>query len=137
MKTCNHDAYAQALAALDHATAAPLPSGGAVVHFPGGQPLVITAQTAETWASAAWPELSPEQITVLAGRLVEIADACPVPATRPKVSKEPLRKLTVLLEPDLAHTLMAERARIAAVEGVNVSLTSLATRAMRAGFERP
>lgn len=48
--------------------------------------------------------------------------------------KNPLRKLTVLLEPELAQTIMSERARIAATEGVNVSLTALATRAMRAGF---
>lgn len=50
-------------------------------------------------------------------------------------TKKPLRKLTVLLEPELADALMSERSRIAACEGVNVSLTSLASRAMRAGFE--
>lgn len=49
-------------------------------------------------------------------------------------TKERLRKLTVLLEPDLERQLMGERARIAATEGLTVSLTSLASRAMRAGF---
>ncbi|CDO36018.1 hypothetical protein [Novosphingobium sp. KN65.2] len=43
--------------------------------------------------------------------------------------------MTILLEAELASQLLGERARIAANEGVNVSLTSLATKAMRAGFE--
>ena len=60
----------------------------------------------------------------------------PMHDTRPDLRvKKPLRKLTVLLEPELADALMSERARIAANEGVNVSLTSLATKAMRVGFD--
>lgn len=47
---------------------------------------------------------------------------------------KPLRKLTVLLEPDLEQRLLGERERIAAAEGVKVSLTAIASRAMRDGF---
>lgn len=129
MNTCNHDTYAQALAALDHATAAPLPTGGAVVHFPGGQPLVITAQTAETWASAAWPELGPEQITVLAARLVEIA--APVSALPRRAKPKPM---TVLLDADLEQCLHAERERIGMETGIPVSLSACAVRLLRAGL---
>lgn len=130
MNTCNHDIYAQALAALDQATAAPLPTGGAVVHFPGGQPLVITAQTAETWASAAWPELAPEQITVLAARLVEIASP---------VSNSPAR-FSISVDAKTYRDLEAERQRIAAAAGLRkVSLNNVVNRLLRAGLaaERP
>lgn len=50
-------------------------------------------------------------------------------------SKTGLRKpLTVLLDADLEARLHAERARIEAETGLQVSMTQVAARAMRAGF---
>lgn len=129
MNANTHSLYVQALAELDNATAAPLPHGGAVVQFPGGQPLIITAQTAETWASAAWPGLAPEQITVLAARLAEIAASV---SGSPRRAKP--KPVTVLLDADLEHRLHAERDRIGAETGIPVSLSACAVRLMRAGF---
>jgi hypothetical protein len=124
------DLYAQALAALDQATAAPLPNGEAVVYLPGSQPLIITAQTAETWASAAWPELAPQQITVLAARLVEIAAP---------LSNSPAR-FSISVDAQTLRDLETERERIAASAGLRkVSLNNVINRLLRAGLaaERP
>lgn len=118
-----------ALAAAATATITPLEhSAGFVVHVPGYPPMILTPETAQAWVLATFTGLSDEDAATVAQRLLE---AAPPPVPKPK-----LRKLTVLMEPALAQTLMAERARIAAVEGINVSLSALATRAMRAGFGR-
>jgi len=129
MNTCNHDIYAQALVALEQATAAPVLGGGVVVHYPGGQPLVITPQTAETWASAAWPDLQPEQIAILAARLVEIA--APVSNSPRRAKPKPV---TVLLDADLEQRLRIERERIGSETGIPVSLSACAARLLRAGL---
>lgn len=51
------------------------------------------------------------------------------------MSHTPNRKpLTVLLDSDLVARLHAERARIGAETGLQVSMTQVAARAMRAGF---
>lgn len=44
------------------------------------------------------------------------------------------KPVTVLVDADLLARLQAERARIAAENGLQVSLTQVAARAMRAGF---
>lgn len=44
-------------------------------------------------------------------------------------------KLTVLMDADLFQRLHDERAKIAKATGLNVSMTQVASRAMRAGFD--
>lgn len=52
-----------------------------------------------------------------------------------KATKKEPRKLTILLDPELEKRLHDERARVSKETGFNVSMTQVATRAMRAGFE--
>lgn len=50
-------------------------------------------------------------------------------------AKKEHRKLTILLDAELEQRLHDERERVGKATGFNVSLTQVATRAMRAGFD--
>lgn len=52
-----------------------------------------------------------------------------------QVPKREYRKLSVLLDDDLERRLAEERARINAETGCRVSMTQVAAKVLRAGFE--